>query len=69
MNGEKTTKVMREIPVEWDRLMQLASAIDRGRATIYFNEGRPVQVDFAVKKIKLDTSEDFKEKLKTIPLV
>lgn len=67
MNGEKT-RVIREVPIEWDRLMQIAKTIDRGRATIFFNEGRPVQVDFAVKKIKLDDDEDFKDKLRTIPL-
>ena len=69
MNGEKIkTRVIREISPEWDRLMQLGIRIGRGRAVVYFNEGRPVQVDFAVKKIKLDVKEDFKEKLETIPL-
>lgn len=68
MNGYKT-KVMREIPVEWDRLMQIAKSVDRGRATVFFNEGRPIQVEVAVKKIKLDSEEDFRDKLKTIPLV
>ena len=62
-------RVMQEIPPEWQRLMKVAARIDRGRATVVFNEGRPVQIDIAVKKIKLDTDEDFEEKLKTISLL
>ena len=63
------TRVMHEVPPEWLRLMEVAARIDRGRATVIFNEGKPVQVDIAVKKIKLDSGEDFEQKLKTIPLL
>lgn len=70
MNGNtQKTRILREITPEWERLMRMAEVIKRGRATVVFNEGRPVQIDIAVKKIKLDTPEDFEEKLKTIPLI
>lgn len=62
-------RTMREITPEWERLFRVAAVVGRGRATVVFNEGRPVQIDIAVKKIKLDTDEDFEEKLRTIPLL
>ncbi len=63
------SRIMREITPEWERLFRVASIIGRGTATVVFNEGRPVQIDIAVKKIKLDSDQDFEEKLKTIPLL
>lgn len=57
----------REISPEWDRLMRVAEQIGKGQATIMFNEGRPVQVNVAIKKIALDKDDDM-AKLRVIPL-
>jgi hypothetical protein len=63
------SRTMREITPEWERLFRVASIIGRGTAMVVFNEGRPVQIDIVVKKIKLDSNDEFEEKLKTIPLL
>lgn len=64
------TKVLREIPVEWDRLMRLAATIGRGRIErIVINDGLPVDVEVSVKKINLIKDDDFNQKLRTIPIV
>ncbi|MCP6719732.1 MAG: hypothetical protein KJI72_00180 [Patescibacteria group bacterium] len=69
MNGKKpTTRTMREVPDEWDRLMRVAAAINYGSAKVVFKDGKPVRIDAAIKQIKLDSEDDFNEGLKTIPL-
>ncbi len=62
------TRVMREIPIEWDRMIELGKQIGTGKATITFNQGRPVMVEVIVKKINLDKDEDFQAKRKVIPM-
>lgn len=65
----KNIRAMREIPPEWDRLMQVAQKIGRGRAEIIFNEGRPVQIEVIVQKVMLDRPDEFEEKFKVIGLL
>lgn len=62
------TRVMREIPIEWDRLIKLGEQIGTGKATITFNQGRPVMVEVIVKKINLDKDEEFQQKRRVIPM-
>ncbi|MFA5128552.1 MAG: hypothetical protein WC445_01145 [Patescibacteria group bacterium] len=66
--GNKT-KVMREIPAEWDRLIKFAEALKFGEAKVVFQNGRPVRIDHAIQQIKIDNEKDFDDGLKTIPLI
>ncbi len=67
INGK--TKVMREIPAEWDRLMKFAEVLKFGEAKIIFQNGRPVRIDHAIQQIKIDSEKEFDDGLKTIPLI
>lgn len=60
-------RVVREITPEWQRLMDLAERVKKGRIEIIFNEGRPVQAEIIVQKVKLDCDEDI-EKMKVFGL-
>jgi len=68
MNHTTQTKVMREIPPEWDRLMRVAAIIHYGEMKVIVQNGTPVRVDGGIKQIKLDTNQALEEGLKTIPL-
>ncbi|MDQ3158798.1 MAG: hypothetical protein M3P98_01515 [bacterium] len=60
-------KVTRQIDPEWDRLMTMAQKLGKGKMVVIVNEGKPVQVEVAIKKIKLDgPDEEYKEKLRVI---
>lgn len=67
INNPHNTRVSMEVAPEWQRLMRVAEQIGKGQATIMFNEGRPVQVNVAIKKIALDKEEDM-AKLRVISL-
>lgn len=69
MNGQPKTRIVREVEPEWDKLMRFAAALNFGEAKVVFKEGKPVRIDNAVKMIKLDDEQDFKEGLKTIPIL
>lgn len=60
---------MREITREWDNLMHLAERVKFGEIKITIQNGRPVYAEQVVQKVKLDTDEDFKRGLDTIPLL
>lgn len=62
-------RVMREITLEWDRLMRFAAQLDYGEARVVFQNGKPTRIDSAIKQIKLDSEQDFREGLKTVPLL
>lgn len=66
INGIKT-RVTREITPEWDRLMRLGEILGKGQMTVIFNEGKPVQINVAIKKIALDREDDM-EKFRVISL-
>lgn len=59
---------MREISPCWENLMMVAKRIDFGEAKVVFQNGEPIRIDAAVKRIQLNDSESFKDDLKTIPL-
>jgi hypothetical protein len=63
------TRTIREIPPEWDRLMRVANAIGYGELRVVIQGGKPVRVESAIKQIKLDNEQDFKEGLDIIPLL
>jgi pyrimidine operon attenuation protein/uracil phosphoribosyltransferase len=60
MTNNQKIKVMREVSIEWDNLMKLASSIQYGEAKIVFNNGKPIRADFVKKQIKLTGNEEFK---------
>lgn len=66
--GLNRIRVMREISVEWERLIKFAEILNYGEAKIVFQGGIPVRIDCAVKQIKLDDEMDFGEKIKIIPI-
>jgi len=55
-----TFSTLREVTPEWERLMKIGSALRKGSVEVVFHEGKPVQANILVKKIRLNSDEDFK---------
>lgn len=66
-NNQNKTGVMREIPPEWDRLMEICEKMKYGRIEIIVKDGIPTDAEHVVPHIKLNgPKEDFKEKMRTL---
>ena len=50
---------------EWERLKKLAEKIGYGEMRVIIQSGRPVLVETAIKKVKLENEEDFAQGLDT----
>lgn len=57
MKDSKKQKIT-DLPLEWQRLIVAGLKIKRGSVEVVFNEGRPVQINNIVQKIKLTIDED-----------
>ena len=66
-NNPHNTRVSMEVSPEWQRLMRLGEILGKGQMTVIFNEGKPVQINVAIKKISLDREDDM-AKFKVIGL-
>lgn len=69
MSELNKTKIMREIPPEWDKLMRVAVQLNYGEITLKIKNGKPTLIEQSIKQIRLDDDQDFEDGLKTIPLV
>lgn len=54
------TRVMRELPPEWRRLIELCERMRFGDMTISVVNGKPILVKNLLQNIKLDNPDDFK---------
>ncbi len=70
MNGHPPTRIMQEVPLEWQQLMVIIQRVGYGEVTIKINNGKPDLVETGIKKTKLGVSnEDFKNQLKVTGLL
>lgn len=51
-------KVGIPLPIEWQRLIQVAQKIDWGEARVIFQNGKPVRIEQAIKTVKLNLPAD-----------
>ena len=65
--GNKT-RVMREIPAEWDRLIKFAEALKFGEINVKIKNGIPYLIENAIQQIALD-DPNFEQNIKVIPLL
>ncbi len=64
------TRIMKEVPPEWDNLMYIAERLEFGELRIVVKNGKPVRIESGIKQINLDVpSQDMKEQLKITPLL
>lgn len=69
MNGNHA-RIMKEIPPEWDNLMQVVARLEFGELRVIVKDGKPVRIESGIKQINLDApSQDVREQLKSIPLL
>ncbi len=61
-------KITRQLSPRWDRFMRLAAKVSHGEINLTIVNGEPHFIEQTIKKIKLDSEEDFKKGLETILL-
>lgn len=59
-NTTPQTRVLRELPPEWQRLIELCERMKFGDLTISVVNGKPILVKNLQQNIKLDQAEDYK---------
>jgi len=68
--NNNSTRIMKEVPPEWDNLMYIAARLEFGELRIVVKNGKPVRIESGIKQINLDVpSQDMKDQLKITPLL
>lgn len=58
MNEPQRSRVMREVPIEWDEIMRLVTQIKFGEIIIKIQDGRIVLTEYTIKR-RREESDDF----------
>jgi hypothetical protein len=54
---KESIQVMRQIPPEWDKLMNFVEQLKFGEVRLVIQQGKPVRVEAAIQQIRLDSKE------------
>lgn len=59
---------MREIPVEWERLIRFAETLKYGEIKVKIKNGTPYLIEHTIQQVALD-DDNFEQNIKIIPLI